>query len=113
MEESDFPTPTFRVTEEIMTNHMIAFLIQYLAAVQNITDKRLLVYELMDAWKNKFSQSINRVKKHAAQVYAEQENDYEDVWDIIIDISSIHIDSQAEEFSEQMRETILENLKIG
>jgi len=112
MAESSEQKTTLKITNDIMKNHMITFLIQYVAAIQNIQDRQQLVLELMNTWEKKFQQSVNIVKKATAQTYAEQNEEDEDVWNIIFDATNMHVDDLVSEFSEKMKEMLLQNLKI-
>jgi hypothetical protein len=116
MAEQGHPEPApavLNVNDEIMKNHMITFLLQYIAAVQNIKDRRQLIYELMHAWEKKFYQSIDRVKKAASRTYAEKLDEDEDVWDIITDINNMHVEGLTRDFAEKMTNMLLENLKLS
>jgi hypothetical protein len=104
--------PRLNVTEELMYTHLLTFLIQYLASVQHITDKNQLVYSLLNAWQAKFNQGINIVKRATAETYAEEKEEDQDVWNIILDVSNIHIEGLSKQFSENVRARILKNLKL-
>jgi len=104
--------PVLNVTERIMYTHLLTFLIQYIASVQHITDKNQLVYSLLNAWQSKFNQSINIIKRATAETYAEAKEEDQDVWNIILDASNMHIPNLTKEFSEVLRTMILKNLKL-
>ena len=104
--------PRLNITEELMYTHLLTFFIQYLASVQHITDKNQLVHSLLNAWQTKFNQSVNIVKRATAETYAETKEEDQDVWDIILDVSNIHIEDLSKQFSENVRTRILKNLKL-
>lgn len=112
-EDEHLQPAILNINNSIMKNHMITFLIQYIAATQSITDKRQLVEEIMYAWEKKFAQSMARIKKAAAHTYAERLDDDEDVWNILTDVSNMHIDGLSKDFSEKMKLMLLENLNLS
>lgn len=116
MAEQDNPDPApavLNVNNSIMKNHLITFLVQYIAAVQNIKHKRQLVEEIMYTWEKKFEESLSKVKKVAARTYAEKLDDDEDVWDIITDVNNMHIEGLTKDFAQKIKELLLENLKLS
>jgi len=113
MAEQDYPiAPTLQISNDMMKNHMITFLLQYIAAVQHITDKRQLVCELFDTWQKKFMQSIETVKQSTSRFYAEKAEEDEDVWRVLLDANNYHIESISKEFSEKIKEMLIKNLNL-
>ena len=106
------PAPILNVTEEVMIIHLVTFMIQYIASIQHITDKQQLVYEIFHSWEKKFNQSINMVKKATAETLAEDQEEDQDIWNIILDINNTHVEDVTKEFLEKMRTRILKNLKL-
>ncbi len=106
-------TPTFNITESVMTNHLITFLIQYIQASQNITNTKELIDMLLLSWQGKFAQAIDVVKYSTAKTYAQNHEESEDVWNIIMDATNSHVEVQSSEFAEKLKKVIYQNLKIN
>lgn len=105
--------PSFKLDNTILTNHLLTYMVKYISIIQNTSDKEKLINELIDLWERKVLDSVEIVKKNAVKSYSETSDEGEDIWNILMDASNMHIEDEIIDFGEKLKIMLKENLKLG
>ena len=103
------------ISEEKFKLALATDLVIYMLTIwtQGANDPERIITDLMNSWSERIETNANHMKKQLAQQMAEQNEDmYEDVALVLLEVNNIENKMMKGEFKTQMREAIFRGLGI-